>query len=108
MNNFDIYICIILNIVCLLIGYIFGSIKNKNAQSVSTSWCIQNKEQKKQQEKKQTLEKIKAIDIDNSKMVIIEDISGLEKKFDSIGNTTDVHDNIESSINKLSQIMKGR
>lgn len=108
MNNIEIYLCIVINILFFCIGYLLGNLRIKNHESSPISWCISNKEQKKQQEKEQTLEKIKAIDIDNSKMVIIEDISGLEKKFDNMGNTTDVHSNIESSINKLSQIMKGR
>lgn len=107
MNNIEIYICVVINIMCLFIGYVLGYI-TKNTSTVSDTWCIPTKASKKQKEQEKTIEKIKSIDIDDSKFVIVEDISGLEKKFEDIAKTTDVHENIESSINKLSQIMKGK
>jgi hypothetical protein len=48
------------------------------------------------------------VNIDDSKVVIEADISGLEKKFENITDTKHVSENIDSSINKLTQIMKGK
>lgn len=54
------------------------------------------------------LEKIKSVQIDDTKLVIGIDTSSIEKKFDSMGSTTTVKDNIEESANKLSQMIKRR
>lgn len=108
MNNNLLYLLIISNIVFFILGYIISKLNNKNYSNISESGYIFHKPNKKEIEQKRVIEKLQSVDIDESKVVLETDISGLEKKFEEITQTTTVNDNISDSINKLSQIMKGK
>lgn len=106
MNNIDIYLLIIVNVFFFMSGYLFASKCNQNS-SYHMPFTA-NKTEKKQVEQNRIIEKVKLIDINESKVIIDTDTSVLEKKFENLGEDKHVNENIESSISKLSQIMKGK
>lgn len=108
MNELILYILVVLNILLFIIGYIIGRIQQKNVNIIGQSGYLIPKEQKKQIEQNKIIEKIQSVDIDDSKFVVDVDLSGFEKKFEEIAETKESNENIESSISKLSQIMKGK
>lgn len=108
MSSYILYLLIISNLIFLILGYIIGKISDKNSSNIIESGYISHKPNKKEIEQNKVIQKIQSVNIDESKVVLETDISGLEKKFDDITETTMVNDNITGSINKLSQIMKGK
>jgi hypothetical protein len=105
-SNIYLYLLAITNIIFFLLGYLL-SIKYK-ADNTHYDLFALNKTQRKQAEQNRIIEKVKSIDIDDRKVIINTDTSTLEKKFEILGEDTQVNESIESSINKLSQIMKGK
>lgn len=105
-NNFYIYCLIIINVICFILGYLLASKCNQNSANYIP--FTTNKTEKKQIEQNRIIEKVKLVDIDESKVIIDTDTSVLEKKFENLGEDKQVNENIESSISKLSQIMKGK
>lgn len=97
---------IITNIICFMLGYLLSLVCNKNNTNYMPFSV--NRTEKKQTEQNRIIEKVKLVDIDESKVIIDTDTSVLEKKFDNLGEDKHVNENIESSISKLSQIMKGK
>lgn len=108
MNETMLYGIILTNIIIFLLGYIIGCIQHKNTNIIGPIGYSVSKEQKKQIEQNKIIEKIQSVDIDESKFVVDADLSGFEKKFEEIAETKESNENIESSISKLSQIMKGK
>lgn len=108
MSNYLLYLLIISNILFFILGYIIAKLNTKNYSNITESGYIFNKQNKKEIEQNRVIQKLQQVNIDERKVVIDTDISGLEKKFDDISETTMVNDNIASSINKLSQVMKGK
>lgn len=108
MNEIILYCIVLSNIILFIIGYILGSLQNKNSNIIGQLGYTVSKEQKKQREQHKIIEKIQSVDIDESKFVVEADLSGFEKKFEEIAASKEMNENIESSINKLSQIMKGK
>lgn len=106
MNNIDIYLLIIVNVFFFMSGYLLASKCSQNSSYHIP--FISNTTQKKQVEQNRIIEKVKLIDIDESKVIIDTDTSVLEKKFENLGEDKHVNENIDSSISKLSQIMKGK
>lgn len=105
-NNFYLYLLSVLNIICFILGYLLALKCNQN--SIYHVPFTANQTEKKQAEQNRIIEKVKLIDIDESKVIIDTDTSVLEKKFENLGEDKHVNENIESSISKLSQIMKGK
>jgi hypothetical protein len=89
-----------------MLGYLLSLVCNKNNTNYMPFSA--NHTEKKQTEQNRIIEKVKLVDIDESKVIIDADTSVLEKKFDNLGEDKHVNENIESSISKLSQIMKGK
>ena len=54
----------------------------------------------------EVLEKVKFIQIDDSKYVTDVDYDGIEKKFSTLGEESKKEQNIQNSIDKLSNIIK--
>lgn len=108
MSNYLLYLLIISNVLFFILGYIIAKLNTKNYSNITESGYIFNKQNKKEIEQNRVIQKLQQVNIDERKVVIDTDISGLEKKFDDISETTMVNDNIASSINKLSQVMKGK
>jgi len=108
MSNDLLYLLIISNIVFFILGYILANVSNKNYNNTIESGYIFHRPNKKEIEQTKVIKKLQSVDIDESKVVLETDISGLEKKFGEITETKTVNDNISDSINKLSQIMKGK
>ena len=54
----------------------------------------------------EVLEKVKFIQIDDSKYVTDVDCGGIEKKFSTLGEESKKEQNIQDSIDKLSNIIK--
>ena len=111
MINFTIYILIFSNLVCLLLGFCLASIFSKNI--VSTDGLgysiLDSKTTKRKKEQAEVINKIQSIDIDDSKFVTNIDTSSLEKGFDKeITKSTEVNSDIQSSVNKLQSLMKGK
>jgi hypothetical protein len=105
-NNIYLYLLVITNIICFLLGYLLSN-KPKTDNTYYDLFPL-NKTQRKQAEQNRIIEKVKSIDIDDRKVIIDTDTSALEKKFEILGEDKQVNESIESSINKLSQIMKGK
>jgi len=93
-NILVISILITLNIVCVLVGFLFGKIINNNGVSVIKTNTTKNAYQ---QEK---------VFIDDKKVVVDISTKGLEKKYESIGDKKQTQENISSAIDKLKN-MKG-
>jgi hypothetical protein len=99
-------ILLLIFIHSIIIGYIIATIINKNNnQSLNSTKLIDHKiTQQKRTELQQHDQK--PIIIDESKFVIKSDTTKLEKKFDSLGTTTQSSENISGSVDKLKN-MKG-
>lgn len=111
MNEYLIIsIIIILYIKGVVLGFILAKLYAKpvytSIEDKPNNFFKQNNPIKREQSG--ALEKIKSIQIDDTKIVMGIDTSSIEKKFDNIGPSTTVKDNIEESANKLSQLIKRR
>ena len=105
-----ISIIIILYIKGIVLGFILAKVYSKPVYTT-----LENKPNSFFKDKKKNspaesgaLEKIKSVQIDDTKIVIGIDTSSIEKKFDNIASTTEIQDNITESANKLSQMIKRR
>lgn len=110
MSNIAIYLYICINILFFVSGflihaYFFGSKASDNIGFVYNN--LSSKEARKKQEEEKILEKVKAVAIDDSIFVMEQDTDSLEKHFDNITETKLQETNIQSSIDKLSQLRKG-
>jgi len=106
-----LYIHICINILFFLCGFLLGGyfLGSNNATSSDFVYnYLPNKERKKQKEKEKVLEKVKSVSIDESIVVIEQDTDDLEKHFDEITETKIKDVNIQKSIDKLSQLRKGK
>lgn len=93
-----ILILVILCIFGLIIGYILGRLEsNKGVLIEQKPRSFFDKETMSVEEK---------VSIDNKKYVVDIKTTGMEKKYNSLGETKESNDNISSSINKLKS-MKG-
>ena len=107
MTSITIYFLCLINILCFILGLLVGKIYfSSSVFSEHMGYSFVSQEKKKKEQNK-VINKIKSIDIDESTYVINENTDGLEKKFENIADTKSVSDNIESSVNKLSQMIKG-
>lgn len=92
-------ILLFLNFLFFGVGYILGKINStKVIESQSKSFFSQNL--------KSTEDKKEKITIDERKHVVDIKTSGLEKKYDTLGETKKSDENIESSINKLKNLKR--
>ena len=92
-------ILLFLNFLFFEVGYILGKINStKVIESQSKSFFSQNL--------KSTEDKKEKITIDERKHVVDIKTSGLEKKYDTLGETKKSDENIESSINKLKNLKR--
>lgn len=94
----DIYMLLFTNIVLLCIGVLSGYIlsKNKKEFSINEDISIDSKTKKRNQ-------KI-SIDIDDTKYVSKINTEGLEKKYETLGETKKEHNDTISSVNKLKKL----
>lgn len=95
MINKDILLVLIFISVCLLFfcaGYLLG--QNRSYNGVSNTRTTNKK----------TDNKPNNISIDDTKYVVDIKTTGLEKKYDKIGETKESSENITGSINKLKQL----
>lgn len=89
-------ILILLNVVFFFLGYIIGKISHSQTNYGSQSTVFGKKNQP-------NISSI-PISIDETKYVTDINLSGLEKKYDNIGDTVVSNENISSSISKLKNI----
>jgi hypothetical protein len=91
-------------ITIFFIGFLFG----KNFYSHTN--IINNTIEKKHLNKKHNdlINKISKVSIDDSKLVSNIDTTEMEKKYDNIAPSVEINDNIDSSVNKLSSLIKGK
>lgn len=93
-------ILILLNIVFFFLGYFIGRLNHSQTTVESQSVSFFNKS------KSDNDKMIKKITIDESKYVTDIKTSGMEKKYENLGETKISDENIESSINKLKNIKR--
>lgn len=93
INDIVIFILLLLNIVCFSIGYLLGkSGTNSTEHKNIKSFFDQEKNSKPK------------IEIDTSKVVTKINTDGMEKKYNSLGETKITTDNVQSSVNKLKNL----
>lgn len=102
MEQYIILILTILIAISFVLGYILGKINNQSS-GVSNNGSVSFFKQQKEQDR---TDKQLNIDIDTKKVVIPIKTEDLEKKYNSLGETSSSQENITSSINKLKS-MKG-
>lgn len=107
--HYDI-ILILLYVTAIFIGYLIGRMRPIQVYDNAgySGLSLSKDKSLKRTEEKQIIEKIKSVDIDDTIFIHSLDTSGMEKKFDTISTTTEKPAEIEQSINKLSQIIKGK
>lgn len=93
VNDIVIFILLLLNIVCFSLGYLLG-------KSGSTSTEYKNTKSFFDQEKNSKPK----IEIDTTKVVTKINTDGMEKKYNSLGETKITTDNVQSSVNKLKNL----
>jgi hypothetical protein len=93
-------ILILLNIVFFFLGYFIGRLNSSQAIVESQPISFFNKS------KSDNDKMINKITIDESKYVTDIKTSGMEKKYENLGETKVSEENIESSINKLKNIKR--
>jgi hypothetical protein len=96
--NILLAILVLLNIVFFILGYIFAKI-NSSSQQVSGSQPNSFFSKNKNTENNK-------ITIDERKFVTDIKTSGMEKKYDNLGETKVSDENIQSSIDKLKNIKR--
>lgn len=97
-NNILIYILLYLNILSLGIGYIVGKLLYNSSLITNNNKIKRNQDRSTPQSNN--------IEIDDKKIVIDIDTSGLEKKYQSLGQVTQTETNISESVNKLKNMKK--
>lgn len=98
-NETIIVLFLTLNILCGLIGYIIGILKSSKGVYDSGPKSFFDKL------KKDKLVNT-AIAIDDKKFVTNIKTDGLEKKYDSLGETKQTEENISNSVNKLKNLKR--
>jgi hypothetical protein len=93
-------ILILLNIVFFFLGYSIGRLNSSQTIVESQPISFFNKS------KSDNGKMINKITIDESKYVTDIKTSGMEKKYENLGETKVSEENIESSINKLKNIKR--
>lgn len=88
---------LILAIICFGIGYILGTLsKHSGVSNISPkSFFVKESDQPKQ-----------TIAIDDRKYVTDIKTSGLEKKYDNLGDVKNTNENITSSVDKLKNLKR--
>ena len=99
INNFTIYLIVLLNLICFILGFLSAKLLISGGVSYSSQATIATPG--KNQEKL-----TKKVSIDDSKYLTNIDINSLEKKYSNIAEETHSEENISSSVSKLKQ-MKG-
>ena len=105
---FLITVLIILYIIGIMLGYIAGKINKDSViqyEKLDPQSIIKNNKNINQHNM-EVLEKVKFIQIDDSKYVTDVDYDGIEKKFSTLGDESKKEQNIQNSIDKLSNIIK--
>lgn len=92
-------ILVIVTIIIGLLGYIIGKLSNNSTPTGVQSFFKKNSET-------DSTTKFSSVSIDEKKIVTNINTSGLEKKYESLGDTTNTNENISTSINKL-KTLKG-
>ncbi len=98
-NNFIIYLTVILNLICFILGFLtarlvsFGGVSYNSQATITTPGKNREKLTKK-------------VSIDDSKYITNIDTNSLERKYTNIAEETLSEENIGSSVSKLKQ-MKG-
>lgn len=99
LKEIVIVVLLSLNLICFGLGYLLGKINN-NQFIVSDGMVNHN------QTKNSKTKNIDKIEIDSSKVVTKINTDGLEKKYETLGETKSSQEKIENSVNKLKN-MKG-
>jgi hypothetical protein len=93
-------ILILLNVVFFFLGYSIGRLNSSQTNVESQPISFFNKS------KSDSDKMINKITINESKYVTDIETSGMEKKYETLGETKISQENIESSINKLKNIKR--
>ena len=93
-------ILILLNVVFFFLGYSIGRLNSSQTNVESQPISFFNKS------KSDSDKMIDKITINESKYVTDIETSGMEKKYETLGETKISQENIESSINKLKNIKR--
>lgn len=99
INNFTIYLIVVLNLICFILGFlaakllVFGGVSYNSQPHIATPGKNQEKLTKK-------------VSIDDSKYITNIDTNSLERKYTNIAEEQHSEENISSSVSKLKQ-MKG-
>jgi len=96
MDTIILQILVILNILSFTIGYFLGKLHNN--QGVYINNKTQSFFDKEENRKKS------AISIDSTKYVSEIKTDGMEKKYDTLGETKQSQENISLSVNKLKNL----
>lgn len=98
MEIIIIYILLLLNIISFILGYLFGYLKtNINIVTSNSSFIKNNKNNHLNTNSSKII-------IDDKKVVVNIDTTGLEKKYEELGDKTVSETNISNSINKLKNL----
>lgn len=89
-----IYLLIILNIIMFVIGYLLGRLNTSSPAQVGTPLNYMFKSA-------HINNSSKTIEIDDKTFVTAINIDGIEKKYETLGDTKSSTENIELSVNKL-------
>jgi hypothetical protein len=96
---------ILFSIIFLVIGYLLGNhLKNSRSIKDEPTESFFKKEKRKSEQAK--TKKSPIIDIDESTHVVKITTEGLEKKYETIGNSQTTTEDISGSINKLKNLKK--
>ena len=95
-------ILILLNVVFFFLGYSIGRLNSSQTNVESQPISFFNKSKSESDSDKM----INKITINESKYVTDIETSGMEKKYETLGETKISQENIESSINKLKNIKR--
>jgi hypothetical protein len=96
LENYIPYLILSSYLIVLLIGYLIGM---RSYASIG----VNNTEQKSFVSKKFD-NSITKISIDDTKYVTDMDVSGLEKKYESLGEKVNSQENIDNAVNKLKNL----
>lgn len=92
---------ILLNVIFFFLGYIVGKLNNNTIIEYDDRSARPSKNKRKD-----TLTDKNSINIDETKFVTNINTTGMEKKYDSLGDKKTTNENIDNNINKLKTIKK--
>lgn len=98
MDSIILYILLYINIISFLLGYLLAKFGMINIAI--------NNVQTKYNKNISSTNKSNDIVIDDKKVIIDINTKNLEKKYDSLGNTKQEHDNIANSVDKLKKLKR--